>query len=104
MAINVANLLGRFTSDPELRITPDGIPVVNFILAVQRPRHLWTPRQKADFIKCISWRNQAILIADKCKKESSVIISGRLQSFSYVDAAGIKRNNQEVKVTEIDIE
>ena len=104
MAINVTNLLGSFINDPELHFTPDGIPVVNFILVVQRPRYLWTSRQTADFIKCISWRSQARLIAEKCKKGSSVIITGRLQSFSYVDADGVKHHNQEVKVTEINIE
>lgn len=101
MAINISKLQGRFTNDPELRSTPDGVPVVNFVLAVPRPHYLCTDQQTADFITCIAWRDRATLIAANCKKGTLITIWGRLQSFSYVDKNGRKHCNQEVNITNI---
>ena len=37
LMINRVVLVGRLTKDPELRYTPNGIPVATFTLAVNRP-------------------------------------------------------------------
>jgi len=67
--LNRVVLVGRLTKDPDLRYTPNGIPVATFTLAVNRT---YTNRQgdrETDFINCVVWRKQAENVANYLKKE-----------------------------------
>ena len=56
--LNKVLLIGRLTADPELRRTPNDIPVASFTLAVNR-RYSQNAQQQADFIDIVCWRNNA---------------------------------------------
>lgn len=94
--INNVTLTGRLTRDPELRYTPTGIAVAQFILAVNRPFTNQDGQRDADFIYCVAWRNLAENVANYLKKGSLIGIEGRLQTRNYDNQSG-----QRVYVTEV---
>ena len=51
--LNVVNLIGRFTRDPDLRQTRGGTAVANFTLAVDKDRKEADGTRDADFIPCV---------------------------------------------------
>ncbi|WP_313430865.1 single-stranded DNA-binding protein, partial [Siminovitchia terrae] len=57
--LNRTVLVGRLTKDPNLRYTPNGVPVANFTLAVNRPFSNQNGEREADFINIQVWRKPA---------------------------------------------
>lgn len=94
--MNRVVLVGRLTKDPELRITPSGVPVASFTLAVNRAFTNQQGEREADFINCVIWRKPAENVANFLKKGSLAGVDGRLQTRSY-DGQDGKR----VYVTEV---
>lgn len=94
--INQVTLVGRLTKNPDLRITPDGLSVVNITLAVNRHYRNQQGEIDADFVQCKLWRKAAENTAKFCQKGSLVGVTGKIQTRSY--------NNQEgrrIYVTEV---
>jgi len=89
-------LIGNLTRDPELRYTPDGTPVVNFTIAVNRFSRNLKNEKAVDFIPIVVWREQAQRCSEYLTKGSQVAVDGRLQIRSYEDKDGIKRKTAEV--------
>ncbi len=94
--INRVVLVGRLTKDPELRYTPNGVPVASFTLAVNRPFSNQQGEREADFINCIVWRKPAENVANFLRKGSLAGVEGRLQTRSYDNNEG-----KRVWVTEV---
>ena len=90
---------GRLTADPELKTTPSGVSVCQFGLAVNR-KYSKEGEQNTDFINCVAWRTTAEFISRYFRKGSSLCIVGNIQTRSYTDKEGIKRNVTEVIVDE----
>ena len=97
--MNKVILGGRLTADPELKSTPNGVQVCSFGLAVNR-RYPSGEQQATDFINVVAWRQHAEFISRYFRKGSSICIVGNLQTRSYTDRDGIKRNVTEVIVDE----
>ena len=95
--INKIVLIGRLAQDPELRYTQgDGVAVVNFTIAVNRPFANQKGEREADFIRIVAWRKQAETCATYLAKGRLVAVEGRLQIRSYEDKEGNKRSIAEV--------
>lgn len=94
--MNRTVLVGRLTKDVELRYTPNGVPVANFTLAVNRTFTNQQGEREADFINCVVWRKPAENAAKFLKKGSQAGIDGRLQTRNYEDDSG-----KRVFVTEV---
>ena len=94
--LNRVLLIGRLTREPELRYTPDGTPVANFTIAVNRSFTNQQGEREADFIPIVVWRKQAEQCAEYLSKGSEVVVDGRLQVRSYEDRDGIKRKKSEI--------
>lgn len=94
--MNRVVLVGRLTKDPELRYTPNGVPVATFTLAVNRTFTNQQGEREADFINCVIWRKPAENVANFLKKGSLAGVDGRVQTRSY-DGQDGKR----VYVTEV---
>ncbi|PLR76187.1 single-stranded DNA-binding protein [Bacillus sp. V3-13] len=94
--INQVTLVGRLTKDPELRYTPEGTPVTNVILAVNRNYRNQQGEIGADFVACTLWKKVAENTAQYCRKGSVVGITGRIQTRNYENQDGKK-----VYVTEV---
>ena len=94
--LNRVLLIGRLTREPELRYTPDGTPVANFTIAVNRSFTNQQGEREADFIPIVVWRKQAEQCTEYLSKGSEVVVDGRLQVRSYEDRDGIKRKKSEI--------
>ncbi len=89
-------LVGRLTADPELRYTPNGVPVATFRLAVDRARPREGGEQQTDFINIVAWRQQAEFSANYLTKGRLVLVEGRLQIRQWTTPEGMKRYAAEV--------
>lgn len=94
--MNQVILTGRLTKDPELRTTQSDKQVASFTLAVDKYG------EGADFINCIVWGKQAENLCKYQEKGSQIGLSGRIQTRSYEDDKGNKRNITEVVADSIE--
>jgi len=96
-------LMGNLTKDPELRYTPQGVAVANLRLAVNRKYKNKNQELKEEvcFITVVVWNKQAENCNQYLHKGSSVFIEGLLQSRSWEDNAGQKRNVIEVRADRV---
>ncbi|QHZ45343.1 single-stranded DNA-binding protein [Bacillus sp. NSP9.1] len=85
---NQIMLVGRLTKDPELRYTPDGVPVANITLAVGRYFRNAAGEMETDFINCTLWRKTAENTAAYCRKGSIIGLAGRIQTQNGIDSEG----------------
>ena len=100
---NKVLLIGNLTKDPELRYTPQGIAVANLRLAVNRRYKDKTGEQKDEvcYITCVVWDKQAETCNQYLRKGVPVFVEGRLQSRSWEDNSGAKRNVIEVRAERV---
>lgn len=94
--LNTAVLMGRLTADPELRHTPNDIPVTSFTLAVERSYVKSGTDRQTDFIDIVAWRSTAQFVCKYFHKGQLVAIQGSIQTRSYQDKDGNKRKSFEV--------
>ena len=94
--INRVVLVGRLTKDPELRYTPNGVPVATFTLAVNRTFTNQQGERETDFINVVVWRRQAENAANYLKKGNLAGVDGRIQTRNYEGQDG-----KRVYVTEV---
>jgi len=97
--LNKSILVGRLTSDPELKQTQSGVSVCSFSVAVNR--RFSKEGQKADFINCIAWRQQAEFLCKYFRKGSSVCLVGSIQTRTWTDGNNQTRYATEVVADEI---
>jgi single-strand DNA-binding protein len=81
--MNRVVLVGRLTKDPELKYTPNGVPVATFTLAVNRTFTNQQGEREADFINCTVWRKAAENVANFLKKGSLAGVDGRIQTRNF---------------------
>jgi single-strand DNA-binding protein len=95
--LNRVVMIGRLTRDPELKYTPQGVPVATFGIAVQRYTKNETGDYDVDFFNVTAWRRTAEFVQNYVTKGRLVALEGRLQTRSWVDqASGQKRTNFEI--------
>jgi len=97
--LNIVNVQGRLTKDPEVRNTSNQNAVCSFSIACERPFKNDTGKAETDFIDCVAWRGKATLVGQHFKKGDMILITGRLQKRAYDDNTGKK-----VYVTEVLVE
>ena len=94
--LNHITIMGRFTRDPELRRTGNGVAVASFSLAVNRDIVAEGKERETDFIDCVAWRGTGEFVDKYFKKGSMAVVSGRLQIRGWTDKDGNKRRTAEV--------
>jgi len=96
-SFNKVFLMGNLTRDPELRYTPNGVPVANLRLAVNRTykTQAGEERQETCFVTVVVLGKQALPCSEYLAKGSGVFVEGRLQSRSW-ETEGQKRSVIEV--------
>jgi single-strand DNA-binding protein len=93
-SFNKVILLGNPTRDPELRVTPGGLSICKFGLAVNR-RYTTKDgeqREETTFVDIDSFGKQAEVIAKYCTKGSSIMVEGRLKLDQWESPQGEKRS------------
>lgn len=86
---------GRLVKDPEMRNLPNGNPVTNFTIAIDRDYKPKDGEREADFIDIVSFR-QAEFVSKYMQKGSMVIVNGRLQIRSWKDDDGNYKSRAEI--------
>mgnify|MGYP004620305883 CR=1 FL=1 len=95
--MNIVAIMGRMTTDPELKTTQSGISVMSFYVAVNR-NYTKDGERQTDFINCVAWRNTAEFISKYFSKGQMIAIKGNLQQRNYTDKDGNKRTAYDVVV------
>ncbi len=99
MNLNKAFILGRLTRDPEQRTMPNGRPVSNFGIATNRN---WTNQASRDkqeqnpFHNVVAFGKLAEICNQYLTKGQLVLVEGRIQTRSWTDQDGNKRNKTEI--------
>lgn len=93
-SLNKVMLIGNLTRDPELRYTPQGVPVCDLGIATNRSwknqeTNEW--QEETEFHNVSVWRNQAERVAEQLSKGKKVYVEGRLQTRSWETPEGEKR-------------
>lgn len=98
MNVNKVILVGRITTDPQIRKTPSGLSVTSFNVATNR---VWTAKnglrqQETEFHNVVVWGRQAEIACQFLTKGSLVFIEGRLRTRQWQARSGETRYNTEI--------
>lgn len=96
--MNSVILMGRTTSDIELKTTQNGVSVASFSLAVDRKYTTKGQERQTDFINCVAWRSSAEFISKWFRKGDMIAVEGELQMKKYTDKNGVERTTYEVVI------
>lgn len=85
--LNLVQLMGNLTRDPEMKNTQNGTAVCDIGLAINR---VWTPQggekqEETTFVDITFWGKQAQTIAQYCRKGKPLYVEGRLQMDQWED-------------------
>lgn len=96
--MNRVILMGRLTRDPDVRYTRGDhvMAVARYTLAVDRRGRREDGNQTTDFINCVAFDRAGEFAEKYFRKGMRVLVSGRIQTGSYVNKEG-----QKVYTTEI---
>ena len=97
--LNNVVLMGRLTADPELKQTYNGVSVLSFCIAVDRP-YSKDGNQQADFINVVAWRQTAEFISRYFSKGKMIALEGSIQVRNYTNKNDNKRQAVEVLVSQ----
>lgn len=99
--LNKVIFIGRLTADPELKTVGEGVQRVRFTLALDRAYKDAEGIRKTDFVSCVAWRSTAEFVERYFSKGQMMGVEGSLQTDSYTDADGNKRNVFEIQADNV---
>lgn len=91
--MNKVVLMGRLTRDPEVRYSQgeSSMAVARYTLAVDRRfNRNNNDEQNADFIGCVAFGKSAEFAEKYLRKGMRMVVTGRIQTGSYVNKDGVK--------------
>ncbi len=98
--MNRVILMGRLTRDPEVRYSQGerSMAIARYTRSGQkRPQKSgWKPEQTADFINCVAFDRAGEFAERYFRQGMRVLVSGRIQTGSYVNKDGQKVYTTEV--------
>tara|TARA_S200000501_G_scaffold323559_1_gene320276 strand:+ start:645 stop:1052 length:408 start_codon:yes stop_codon:yes gene_type:complete len=95
-------LIGNVGQDPELRYTPDGNPVANFSIAVNRRRKVGDEfKDETEWFNIVCFSRTAENVNQYLSKGQKVYVEGRFQSSEYVGQDGNQRKSFEVIANDV---
>ena len=101
-SLNKVMLIGNVGQDPELRYTPDGNPVANFSIAVNRRRRVGEEyKDETEWFSIVCFSRTAENVNQYLTKGQKVYVEGRFQSSEYVGQDGNQRKSFEVIANEV---
>jgi single-strand DNA-binding protein len=98
MSLCKVTLIGNLGRDPEMRYTPDGRPVTQFSVAVNRNTKNQAGEwlEETEWFRITVWGNQAERTAENLKKGSRIYVEGRFRTREWEAQDGTKRTALEV--------
>jgi len=103
MSFNKIILVGNLGRDPELRYTPQGIPVCSFTVATNEKRkdRAGEAQDFTTWFRVTLWGRQAETASQYLTKGRPVYIEGRLRLEEWTDRDGKQRYTLEVHATDM---
>jgi single-strand DNA-binding protein len=103
-SVNKVILIGNLGKDPEVKFTPNGVPVAKFSLATNErykdKAGEWQDR--TEWHNIVAWQRLAEIVGEYVKKGSKIYIEGRLQTSSWEDKqSGEKKYRTEIVVSDL---
>lgn len=95
---NLCVLKGRLCKNPELSTTTSGMPVCRIRLAVPRRDN----QSGTDFVTCTAFRNQAEFLNKYFTTGQAILIQGSLRINQWEGDDGVRREDCEVLINNID--
>ena len=99
--MNNVILIGRLTTEPELRTTGTGKSVVNINIAVDRFA-VEEEKQSVDFIPIQLWGKTAENLCKYQNKGSQIAVEGSFRADNYLDKDGNNRTKYYVLVNKVE--
>jgi single-strand DNA-binding protein len=100
VSLNVVVLTGRLGKDPEMKYTPSGVAVTNASIAIDFG---FGEDKKTSWVRLTAWKKTAETMAKYCRKGTLIGIQGYLQSKTWNDKNGEKREQMEVIVNSMQL-
>lgn len=97
--VNKVILVGNLGKDPEMRYTPNGVPVCSFPMATSetyKDRNSGERVTQTEWHNIVIWRGMAETAEKYLRKGSQVFIEGKIKTRSWEDQQGQKRYTTEV--------
>lgn len=94
-SLNSWSIIGRLAAAPEVRHTASGTVVCNFRVAVDGPNGA-DGRAIVEWVNVVAWEKLAEICGEYLVKGSLVMLSGRHQTRSWVDADNVERSRPEL--------
>ena len=96
--LNKIMVIGNLGSDPEMRYTPNGIPVTSFSLATSRKYNTQDGerREETEWFRVVAWNRLAEQCNQYLTKGRRVYAEGRLKSDTWVGNDGQTRFRNEI--------
>lgn len=103
--MNKAVIIGRVGKEPQMRYTPNGVPISLFSLATNEvfKNKEGEKVEQTDWHRVVAWRKLAEICGQYLTKGSLVSIEGQLKTRSYTDGDGVKRFVTEVVADKMQI-
>ena len=97
-SVNKVILVGRLGKDPELSYLPSGQSVAKFTLATNRSYKDKTGERKeeTEWHNIVAWGKTGEICAQYLTKGGQAFIEGRIQTRTWEDREGKKRNTTEI--------
>src|SRR2546428_14083288 len=102
--VNKVLLVGNLTADPDVKATPKGTYIANLRLATNTyagKDEAGNAKKHAEFHNLVAFGHTADFAGQYLRKGRTLYVEGRLQTRSWQDAAGQKRNRTEVLPDEL---
>ena len=100
--MNKLAIIGSLGRDPELRSTPNGIPVCTFSVGVTRRKTNATEPPQTDWFKVTAWRQ----LGENCNryltKGKKVFVSGPVSVSTYTAKDGTTRASMEITADDVE--
>lgn len=100
--MNKVILTGRFTRDPEARMTQGNLEISRFSLACQGTFVSRDGERDTEFINCVAFGRTAQTINKYCQKGRLILAQGRIKNNSYDAQDGTKRYTTDVVVEDFE--
>ena len=98
MSLNKWVGIGRITKDLEKKVTPSGVSVMNFTIAVEDDYKPKDGDRRVAFVDCVAWRGTADFLEKWSGKGRNICVTGSWWPRKWEDKDGNKRTSWEVQV------
>ena len=96
--MNSVNIGGYLVSDPDSKPTREGMPRTKFTIALNHPK-----KKTPEYIRCVAWGERATAIAQHAKKGQEILVTGELETSTWLDRHHMKHATTEVVVEKFNL-